>query len=75
MSIKNSDTIWNRTRDLLACSAVSQPTALQRAPMGLVDYLIKKHGRKEISKLEFVCHGWSQIPRKMIRDIGMDILW
>jgi len=33
MSMKNSnDTIGNRTRDLLTCSAVSQPTALPRVP-------------------------------------------
>ena len=32
-SLKNSsDTIGYRTRDLPACSAVPQPTALQRAP-------------------------------------------
>ena len=32
MSMKNSsDTIGNRTRDLLTCSAVPQPTALRRA--------------------------------------------
>jgi hypothetical protein len=31
MSIKNTnDTIGNRTRDLPACSAVPQPTALRR---------------------------------------------
>jgi len=29
----SSDTIGNRTRDLPACSAVPQPTALQRAPV------------------------------------------
>ena len=34
MSMKNSnDTIWNRTRDLLVCSAVPQPNAPQRAPL------------------------------------------
>jgi hypothetical protein len=33
MSMKNSNgTIGNQTRDLLACSAVPQPTALLRAP-------------------------------------------
>jgi hypothetical protein len=33
MSVKNcSDTIGNRTRDVPTCSAVSQPTALPRAP-------------------------------------------
>jgi hypothetical protein len=33
MSMKNSnDIIGNRTRDLLVCSAASQPTALPRAP-------------------------------------------
>jgi len=33
MSIKKSnDTIGNRTRDLLSCSAVPEPTALPRAP-------------------------------------------
>lgn len=43
--------------------------------MVLVDYLIKKHERIEISSLEFVCQRWSQIQRKMICDIDMDILW
>jgi hypothetical protein len=34
MSIKNStEVIGNRTRDLLACSAVPQPTAPSRAPV------------------------------------------
>jgi hypothetical protein len=34
MSTKNSnDNIGNRTRDIPACSAVPQPTALQRAPI------------------------------------------
>jgi len=34
MSMKNSnDTIGIRTRDLLACSAVPQPTAPPRAPV------------------------------------------
>ena len=28
----SSDTIWNRTRDLPACSAVHQPTAPRRVP-------------------------------------------
>jgi len=33
MSLKNSsDTIGNQTRDLPACSALPQPTALLRAP-------------------------------------------
>jgi len=33
MSMKNSsDTIGNRTRDLLACGAVPQPTAPLRTP-------------------------------------------
>ena len=37
--MKNSnDTIWNRTRDLPACSAVPQPTALPRAPIKMVPY-------------------------------------
>jgi hypothetical protein len=36
MSMKNStDTIGNRTRDLPAGSAVPQPTAPPRAPIGL----------------------------------------
>jgi hypothetical protein len=35
--MKNSnDTIGNRTRDLPACSAVPQPTAPARAPVGKV---------------------------------------
>jgi len=34
MSMKNSnDTIWNRTRDLPACSAVPQPTAYPKIPL------------------------------------------
>ena len=38
MSMKNSnDTIGNRTRDLLTCSAVPQPTALPCAPDGRKD--------------------------------------
>jgi hypothetical protein len=32
MSVKNSDTIGNRTRDLPACSAVPQPIAPPRVP-------------------------------------------
>ena len=48
MSMKNSnDTIGNRTRDLTACSAVPQPTALPRAPM-------ESSGGTEIGKLFFV---------------------
>jgi hypothetical protein len=40
MSIKNSsDTIVNRTRDLPACSAVTQSTAPPRAPNS-VDYTL-----------------------------------
>jgi len=41
--------------------------------MGLVDYLIKIHEKKEISRLEFLCKRWSQIQRKVICNIGMDI--
>jgi hypothetical protein len=41
MSIKNSnDTIGNRTGDLLACSAVPQPTASPRAPHLQVNFKI-----------------------------------
>jgi hypothetical protein len=37
MSMKKSkDTMGNRTRDLLACSAVPQPTALPRAPFSII---------------------------------------
>ena len=40
MSMKNSnDTIGNRTRDLPACSAVPQPTALSRAPSVLIAFI------------------------------------
>ena len=39
--MKNSnETIWNRTRDLLACSAVPQPTALPRDPQILIKFNI-----------------------------------
>ena len=33
MNENSSDTVGNRTRDLLACNAVPEPTALPRAPM------------------------------------------
>jgi hypothetical protein len=37
MSMKNSnDIIGNQTRGLPACSAVSQPTAPQRAPENII---------------------------------------
>jgi hypothetical protein len=40
MSMKNySDNIGNRTRDLLACSAVPQPTALPRARIYIYIYI------------------------------------
>jgi len=40
MSMKNSsDTIGNRTRDLSACSAVPQPTALPCAPVDAVVFI------------------------------------
>jgi hypothetical protein len=40
--MKNSnDTIGNRTRDLPACSAVPQPTALPRAPLSVVSMAAK----------------------------------
>jgi len=43
MSMKKSyDTIGNRTRDLPACSAVPQPTALPRAPPFNINRLIVK---------------------------------
>jgi hypothetical protein len=32
---KSSDLIWNRTRDIPACSTVPQPTMLLRAPTPL----------------------------------------
>ena len=38
MSIKNfNDTIGNRTRDLPACTAVPQPTALPRASLKYIN--------------------------------------
>ena len=41
MSMKNcNDTIGNRTRDLLTCSAVPQPTAPQRAPHWTVQHAL-----------------------------------
>jgi hypothetical protein len=41
MSMKNpSDTIWNLTRDLPACSTVPQPTAPLRTPHQRVRYLV-----------------------------------
>jgi len=49
MSMKNSnDTIGNRTRDLPACSAVPQPTALPRAP--ILPY-IHSENTKRVSSL------------------------
>jgi len=41
MSMKNSnDTIGNQTRDLPACNAVPQPTALPRAPFWEISRLL-----------------------------------
>jgi len=45
---KSSDTIGNRTRDLPACSAVPQPTALPRAPSLTythINYLVPRYGK------------------------------
>jgi len=39
---KANDTIGNRTRDLLTCSAVPQPTAPPPAPTGYLDLRIIK---------------------------------
>ena len=48
MSMKNSnDTIGNRTRDLPACSAVPQPTALPRAP--IIRYIWERKFADEIA--------------------------
>jgi hypothetical protein len=51
--MKNSnDTIGNRTRDRLACSAVPQPTAPPRAPLKIVFFLnvatMKAYGAVEV---------------------------
>jgi hypothetical protein len=48
--MKNSnDTIGNRTRDLLACSAVPQPTAPPRAPNSIVtDYNLWVKTKREV---------------------------
>jgi hypothetical protein len=47
MTMKNSnDAIGDRTRDLPACSAVPQPTAPPRAPLGLVCTFSKTRERK-----------------------------
>jgi hypothetical protein len=55
MSMKNSNnTIGNRTRDLLACRAVPQPTALPRAPHiriitdRYVRYLVQMYQKKKL---------------------------
>ena len=43
MAMKNSsDIIGNRTRDILACSAVAQPTGPPRAPRPTM-YLMEKN--------------------------------
>jgi hypothetical protein len=48
MSMKNSsDTIRNQTCDLLACSAVPQPTALPGAPYAYVQTLKQMVHRKK----------------------------
>jgi len=45
MSTKNSnDTIGNRTRDLLTCSAVPQPSAPQRTPVNILNMHISVPG-------------------------------
>ena len=55
MSMKNSsDTIGNRTRDLPACSAVPQPTALPRAPIYIYIYILKP--AQELRLILFLCY-------------------
>jgi len=45
MSLKNyDDIIGNRTQDLLACSAVPQPTASPRAPQFVFRFQLNKKG-------------------------------
>ena len=70
MSMKNSDdTIGDRTRDLPACSAVPQPTALLRAP--------KKCGVSGISIEEtenaFSVFVGNQKKRDHIEEMGVDV--
>ena len=49
---KSNGTIGNRTRDLLACSAVPQPTALPRAPITTLDcVLINDSNRAPVARL------------------------
>ena len=51
MSMKNSnDTIGNRTRDLLGCGAVPQPTAPSRAP--LPKHILNNKGHKDNIKTD-----------------------
>jgi hypothetical protein len=50
MSMKGSnDTIGNRTRDLLACNAVPQPTAPRRAPHTTNKYF-KNYKKQTVTK-------------------------
>jgi hypothetical protein len=55
--MKNSiDTVGNRTRDLLTCSAVPQPTAPKRAPIFIV-YIHNLQTRPRASWYKLVGHG------------------
>ena len=47
----SSDTIGNRTRKLLACSAVPQPTAPPRTHLHLVPKLKKKYSYNSTPRL------------------------
>ena len=53
--MKNSnDTIGNRTRDLLACTTVPQPTAPPRVAILSAPFV---HGASRFSRRSFICAG------------------
>ena len=44
MKNSSNDTIGNRTRDLLTCSAVPQPTAPPRSPLHVILFIFRTIG-------------------------------
>jgi len=65
MSMKNSnDTNRNRTRNLLACSAVPQPTAPPRAPWKVIIYSLNEHTQRKLTVEYFTISLTKQIKVK-----------
>jgi hypothetical protein len=60
---KATDTIGNRTGDLLACSAMPKPTAPPRAPVNTV-HDVKFHDVVEVTSVR-LCIAWYHRPNRL----------